>query len=109
MRNRLASMVLVFEAITVLLAIPVATQAALPLAVVALFCVVTAGVVRRPGGLLFASTLQFVLLALTTIVPAFVFVAVPYLLLWWYCLRIGSRIDRERLHGTDSSDGPDVP
>lgn len=104
MRNRLASMVLAFEAITVGLAIPVATHAAGVLAIVAVSCIVSAGVVRRPGGLALAWVLQVVLVALTAIVPAFIFVAVPYALLWWYCLRVGNRIDRERAHGVDTTE-----
>lgn len=108
MRNRLAAMVLVFEAITVCLAIPVATSSALPLAISALTCAVAAAVVRRPGGLQIAWAVQIVMLALIAVVPSFAFVAVPYVVLWWYCLRIGSRIDRERLHAIDPADEPDI-
>lgn len=104
MRIRLAAMVLAFEAITVALALPVATDAARPLTFVAVLCVLTAAVLRRPGGFIVAWTVQILLLALILIVHAFAFVAVPYVLLWWYCTRIGSRIDRERLHAATSSE-----
>lgn len=109
MRRRLAAMVLAFEAITVALAIPVAPDAALPLVVVALLCVVGASIVRRPIGITFGWMVQALLLAVIWFVPAFAFVGVPYLLLWWYCLRIGDRIDRERLHASDSTEEPNVP
>lgn len=108
MRNRLAAMVLAFEAITVGLAIPVAPGAARPLTFVAVLCVLTAAVLRRPGGIAVAWILQVLLLALIFVLPAFAFVAVPYVLLWWYCLRVGSRIDRERLHANPMPEGPDV-
>ena len=109
MRYRLAAMVLAFEAVTVGLAIPVATAAARPLTLVAVICVLTAAIVRRPGGMAVAWAVQVVLLALIVVVPAFAFVAVPYVALWWFCVRIGTRIDRERLHAEDATDGTDVP
>lgn len=110
-------MVLAFEAITCGLAIPVAANvAASALAVrlltfFAIMSVLTAGVLRRPGGFVIAWSLQVGLLLTVAVVPAFGFVAVPFVALWWYCLRIGARIDREReqLHGSDAPVGSDVP
>lgn len=102
MRTRLAAMVLVFEAITCGLAIPVAAQvsdadaAARALAALAIVAVLAAGVLRRPGGFAIGWLLQAGLLSTCWLVPAFAFVAVPFVTLWWFCLRIGGRIDRER-------------
>ena len=107
MRRRLAAMVLAFEAITSALAIPVAANlatsdaAAEVFAFVAVTALLTSAVLRRPGGFVIGWVVQGVLLATIFVVPAFAFVAIPFCALWWYCLRIGARIDheREQLHG----------
>lgn len=107
MRSRLAAMVLVFEAITSALAIPVAANLATSDAAVeaftllAIFALLTTAALRRPGGIAVGWIVQAAMLATIVIVPAFAFVALPFCVLWWYCLRIGARIDleREQLHG----------
>ena len=102
MRRRLAAMVLAFEAITCGLAIPVAAAVAgsdtavRALTLLAIMSVLMAGVLRRPFGFAVAWLLQFGMLGAIIVVPSFAFVAVPFVALWWYCLRVGARIDRER-------------
>lgn len=104
MRNRLAAMVLVFEAITAGLAIAVtqalheSSNAIRMLTVAAMLGLIGAAVMRRPFGVVIAWSAQLVMLATAVVLPMFAFIAVPYLALWWYCLRIGARIDRERRH-----------
>lgn len=107
MRRRLAAMVLAFEAVTCGLAIPVAgavagsDTAVRVLTLLAITSVLVAGVLRRPFGFAVGWLLQLGMIAVIVVVPAFAFVAVPFVALWWYCLRVGARIDREReqLHG----------
>lgn len=117
MRTRLAAMVLAFEAITCGLAIPVASMvaesggAAKALTLLAVIAILTAAVLKRPGGFVVAWIVQCGMLATAIAVPAFAFIAVPFVALWWYCLRIGSRIDREReeLHPPEAPPRADVP
>ena len=107
MRRRLAAMVLAFEAITCGLAIPVAatvsdsTRAVQLLTLIAVLAVLTAEVLRRPGGMAVGWMVQGLLLVTILLMPAFGFVAGPFAALWWFCLRVGARIDREgeELHG----------
>ena len=110
MQRRLAAIVLVFEAITCGLAIPVAAQvsgsgsAVLLLTVIAVLSLVAPGGLGRGWGYPLAWTLQAAQLAGILLLPALAFVAVPFVALWTYCMYTGARIDREReqFHG----DGP---
>ena len=107
MRRRLAAMVLAFEAITCGLAIAVAAtvtqsdRAVQLLTFIAVTAVLASAVLRRPFGFAIGWALQAVMLGAILFVPAFAFVAIPFAVLWWFCLRVGGRIDREReqLHG----------
>lgn len=105
MKRRLAAMVLVFEAITCGLAIPVAAQvsgsgpAVLLLTAIALLSLVSPGGLGRGWGYPLGWTLQGAQLVGIVFLPALAFVAVPFVALWSYCMYIGARIDREREQG----------
>lgn len=101
MRRRLGAMVLAFEAITALLAIPVAAQSehrtgVTALAAIAILCVVAAGMLRRTFGIAVGWGMQGLYVVTSFALPAFAFVALPFAALWWYCMHIGTRIDRDR-------------
>lgn len=116
MQRRLAAMVLVFEAITCGLAIPVAAQvsgsgsAVLLLAVIALLSLVAPGGLGRGWGLPLGWALQVAQLVGILLLPALAFVAVPFVALWTYCMYTGARIDHERaqFHGDGSETNGDT-
>jgi Protein of unknown function (DUF4233) len=97
----LASPVLVFEAIIVFLAIPVAlTLTDVSTALVCwlfgglgVLCLVTPGLLRRPWGYGLGSVLQVAVIACGLIVPAMAFLGVVFAALWVAALRLGRRVD----------------
>lgn len=104
MTARLAASVLVLEAFLVFFAVLAAFQLTdLPDAVVwggglglAVACLLVAGVVRRPGGLVAGWVLQLVIVAGGVVLPAMYVLGVLFAGIWWYMLRLGRRVDRER-------------
>ena len=109
-------MVLVFEAITIGLAIPVAAQvsgsgsAVLLLTVIAVLSLIAPGGLGRRWGYPLGWTLQAAQLAGILLLPALAFVAVPFVALWSYCMYTGARIDREReqFHGDGAASHDDT-
>lgn len=93
--------VLFFEAIVVGLAIPVAlqlTDASRPgvlwgFGAVAVGCLVCAGLVGRPGGVIAGSVLQVGVLATGLVVPTMVVLGVVFATLWVMAIRYGRRVD----------------
>ena len=99
MRRRFAAAVLGIEAIAVALALPVAlntgapTGAARAFGVIAVGCLLAAGLVRKPFGFAVGWLLQVSLLGTSLAVPAVLLLAVPFAALWGTALRLGSRMD----------------
>jgi hypothetical protein len=62
----------------------------------ALACVVAAGTVRRPGGLVLGWVLQVLVLATGFWVPAMFALGGVFVLIWAWLLSVGRRIDRDR-------------
>ncbi len=104
MRNRLAAICLGLEAFVVFFATLVAASlAAVPAAtawiaglVLTVACIVGAGLVRRPGGLVVGWVLQGLVLATGFWVPAMFALGGIFLVLWVWFLLLGNRIDRDR-------------
>lgn len=104
MTARLAAAVLALEGFLVFFATLVASRTVdLPGGVVwgvglglALACVLAAGAVRRPGGLVVGSALQFVLLLTGFWVPAMWLLGAVFGAMWCWLVRVGRRIDRDR-------------
>jgi hypothetical protein len=59
--------------------------------------VLAAGILRWPGGYVAGSVLQLPVLAAGLVIPAMFVVGGIFVLLWVASLRLGGRIDRERL------------
>lgn len=105
------SAVLVFEAIVVGLAIPVAitlngvpgAQAGIVGGLVAVSCLVAAGLLRRRIGYLLGSFLQVVTFALGFAVPMMFALGVAFGALWFWCLVLDRRL-RKRA----AARGPEV-
>jgi len=101
MRAVLAA-ILVFEAIVVGLAIPVAISlggvgtgaAATTGAVVAAGCLITAGLVRHRAGIVIGSLLQVVTFALGIVVPVMYILGVVFGALWVWSLVLDRKIKR---------------
>ncbi|WP_144791753.1 DUF4233 domain-containing protein [Kocuria palustris] len=64
--------------------------------VLAALFVVAAGRVSRSWGPAFGWVLQAVLLATGFILPAMFLIGALFVVLWWYSLRTGRRLDREK-------------
>jgi len=62
----------------------------------AVACLVVAGMLRRRWGYIAGWLLQIAVVATGVLVPAMYVVGAIFLLLWWYGLRLGRRIERER-------------
>jgi hypothetical protein len=100
----LASSVLVFEAIVVLLAIPVAltlTDADRTLvlvggAVLALTCLLLPAFLRRPGAYAIGWVVQLVLVLSGFVVPAMFVLGVLFAALWALGLRLATKAERRR-------------
>jgi hypothetical protein len=96
------SAILVFEAIVVGLAIPVAITlngvsgavAGTAGGVVAVSCLVAAGLLRKPIGYLLGSVLQVVTFALGFVVPLMFVLGIAFGALWFYCLILDRRLRR---------------
>ena len=100
MKSLLAA-ILVFEALVVALAIPVAvladgrgTPAAVALAVLSVLLVLGAGLVRRPGGVAVGWTLQVLVCLSGLLVPAMAVLGLVFLGVWVVALVYGAKGDR---------------
>lgn len=99
MRSVLAA-ILVFEAIVVGLAVPVATSlggldvatAGIVAGSVALVCLVTAGLLRYPFGRIVGSVLQFVVFGLGFVVPVMFALGIVFGGLWVWTIVMDRRI-----------------
>ena len=65
------------------------------LSLLALACLVAAGLVRRPGGVAIGWAVQALTVASGLLVTAMFGVALIFLALWVLCLRVGRRIDAQ--------------
>ena len=65
-------------------------------AALAVACLAVTGLLRRPWGYTLGWVLQVAVIATGVLVPAMYFVGGLFALLWWYGLRLGRRIERER-------------
>lgn len=103
-RHQFAATMLVLEACVVVLAALVASglRVADPARVwlvggaLAVSLLLTAGVLRRPGGYVVGSVLQVAVVAAGFAVPLMFVVGGVFAALWVASLRVGARIDRER-------------
>ncbi len=59
----------------------------------AVLCIVTAGLLRRPFGVWLGWAVQVLTLATAVVLPAMVVVALIFGGLWWLCLSQGRRMD----------------
>lgn len=59
----------------------------------ALLCILTSGLLRRPGGALLGWIVQGLTAASALILPAMIAVAVIFTGLWWLCLSQGKKMD----------------
>ena len=59
-----------------------------------LLALIAAGVARRPGGLILGWVVQALILATGFVLPAMFGMGLLFLLLWWWLLRVGQKIDR---------------
>ena len=101
----LGTSVLVFEAIVVALGIPVALTVAdtgrpvlvgwLGAALVAL-CLVAAGTVTRPWGVVLGWVVQVLVLATAVVVPAMLVLGLVFAALWWAAVHFGRKADALR-------------
>ena len=109
----IAASVLVFEGLVVLFA----TLVALDLAEVedstlwtlggglAVTCVLTAALLRRPWGYVVGSVLQIAVLAAGFVVPAMFFLGAVFAGLWFLALHLGRKVARlQREAGADGAD-----
>lgn len=104
MRNRLAAVCLGLEAFLVFFATLVAARLSdLPATTVwlaggglALACLVGAGLVRRPGGMVVGWVLQLLVVATGFWVPAMFVMGAVFVAMWMWFAVIGARIDRDR-------------
>lgn len=98
----LGSSVLAFEAIVVLLAIPVALAVGQPsspglvagaLGALALLCLLSIGVVARPQGPAVGWAVQALVVATGFLVPAMFALGALFALLWFMAVRLGRKAD----------------
>jgi hypothetical protein len=100
----LAAAVLTFEAIVIGLAIPVAVavaeldpSVAVPAGLgLALLCLVTAGLLRRPLGYRLGWAIQVAAVALGFVIPAMFFLGGLFAFLWFMALRLGGEVEAAR-------------
>src|SRR3954471_1925892 len=62
----------------------------------AVACLLTAGLLRRPWGYAVGWVVQAVVVASGFLVPVMFFLGVVFAVLWWFALSQGARIERER-------------
>ena len=100
----LGSTVLVFEAIVVLLAIPIAINVSDANATFALvigialagLLILTVGAITKPIAVPIGWILQVLVIAAGIVVPTMFLVGGIFALLWFYAVRNGQRVDRAR-------------
>jgi len=100
----LGSTVLVFEAIVVLLAIPIAINVSDANATFALvigialagLLILTVGVITKPIAVPIGWILQVLVIAAGIVVPTMFLVGGIFALLWFFAVRNGQRVDRAR-------------
>ena len=100
----LGSTVLVFEAIVVLLAIPIAINVSDANATFALvigialagLLILTVGVITKPIAVPIGWILQVLVIAAGIVVPTMFLVGGIFALLWFHAVRNGQRVDRAR-------------
>lgn len=101
----LGTSVLIFEAIMVALAIPVAyftgaaargATAAWICAGLAVLCLIAAGLVTRPYGLIVGWTVQALIIASGFLVTSMFVLGGIFALLWWAAVHFGRRADDAR-------------
>ena len=100
----LGSTVLVFEAIVVLLAIPIAINVSDANATFALvigialagLLILTVGVITKPIAVPIGWILQVLVIAAGIVVPTMFLVGGIFALLWFYAVSNGQRVDRDR-------------
>ena len=100
----LGSTVLVFEAIVVLLAIPIAINVSDANATFALvigialagLLILTVGVITKPIAVPIGWVHQVLVIAAGIVVPTMFLVGGIFALLWFYAVRNGQRVDRAR-------------
>ena len=110
----IAASILVFEAIIVVMAIPVAislggvdaTAAAIAGGALALGCLLTAGLLGRPGGYAAGWVIQGLLIASGVAVTAMFFLGGLFALLWFVGLRVGRRGEALRAERWANADDP---
>lgn len=103
--SRMAALVLCLESLLVFFATLVAFRLShLPSTTVwigglglALLCLLTSGVVRRPGGMAIGGLLQVLVLLTGLVVPAMWVTGAAFVILWLWLGWIGQRIDRSRM------------
>lgn len=109
--------VLVFEALVVLLAIPVAVTlydvdpwvAGVGGGLLALGCLVTAGLLGRPGGFAVGWGLQVLVVASGLVVPAMYFLGGLFAVLWGLGLRVGRKGEDARARLVQEGGPPPGP
>jgi hypothetical protein len=112
--TRLAAAVLVLEAFLVFFATLAATRTTtVPDSVVwagglglAAVCVVAAGVVRRPHGLVVGTVVQLAIVLTGIWVPVMWVLGAVFLGVWLWMVSIGRRIDRDRAAWTEAHRTP---
>lgn len=113
MRGMCAAM-LTFEAILLGLSVPVMISvedvpAGLALALglgLAVLCILTAGMLRKPSGYVVGHVLQVAVVALGFLVPVMFFVGGMFALLWASAFLLGRRIEADKARW--AAEGPDV-
>ncbi|PRY17126.1 DUF4233 domain-containing protein [Kineococcus rhizosphaerae] len=64
--------------------------------VLILLCLLAAGMLRSPAGYWFGWVLQLVIVASGFVVPIMFVIGVAFAVIWFFALRIGGRVDREK-------------
>ncbi len=102
MLARLTSAVVILEAIVVALAIPVIkafSDSSIDLSLVVaavVMLILTAGVVRRPRGIVIGWGVQIFTVIATFQIPEAFILALVFMWLWFLAIRWGGQIDRDR-------------
>lgn len=117
MRARLCAAILGFEAIVLGLSTPVmitvediAPAVALPIGLgLAVLCVVAAGMVRRPGGLVLGHLIQVAAVALGFLVTAMFVAGGIFAALWVTAYVLGGRIEADRARWAAEAEGQSDP
>ena len=78
-------------------------------AVLALLCLLTAGLLRRPAGYWIGWALQLVLIVTGVVVPMMFGIGVLFAALWVAALVTGAKVERERAYVASVLDARDAP